>query len=582
MRTARKRNPIRTATVAFALAWLAGCAAPGDEVGIGGAGYPGEKTAADYPGVRYPDHSGGIPAPASSGGPVWLIGVDGATWDVIRPLAERGDLPNFAAMMERGAHGALLSEEPTISPALWATVATGVPRHVHGVDNFLVKLPGSFEVDEAGPLDRRHPALWELVGAAGGNSAVIGWFGSYPAEQIPGVYISKGFDPDDLRPGQVHPEAFAGTLAGGARVRLRPIDVEQIPKNASLQNNLVEDARAMAALRAIVAESSPELVAVYFSGIDVAQHLTWRHMDPKTRAFPQDGPPDPALADVIPAYYRFIDHCLGEIRALAPDDATLVVVSDHGAGPMRVDEAFHFQLEVLLETLGLMDGDRGLTLAISELYRHDKRIWLNLAEVESMGTVAVDEADSRAQEVERRLTSLRTDDGEALLESIVRHTADENWRPGDPALTVRFSRAALWTDAAHEGTRVHDFAPVRLRHTDVSGSHRLEGVLILEGPEVRPGPLGPPANLYHLAPTVLQLLGLPQDERMLRHAPADGGVIETAFDPERLAARPIRMVSGYPGTDRSGVARAPRGEGEELDPARQESMEKLRSLGYIR
>ena len=64
-----------------------------------------------------------------------------------------------------------------------------------------------------GPAFRRAPAIWALVGAAGGRSAVISWFGSHPAERIPGHYIAKGFDPEHLQARQVHPPAFADVLA---------------------------------------------------------------------------------------------------------------------------------------------------------------------------------------------------------------------------------------------------------------------------------------------------------------------------------------------------------------------------------
>ena len=89
------------------------------------AGYPPEKGPSDFPGMTYPPHEGGLAAPGS---PVWLIGVDGATWDLIRPMVARGELPNIASLIEAGAHGELLSEAPMISPALWATISTGMRK----------------------------------------------------------------------------------------------------------------------------------------------------------------------------------------------------------------------------------------------------------------------------------------------------------------------------------------------------------------------------------------------------------------------------------------------------------------------
>jgi len=337
----------------------------------------------------------------------------------------------------------------------------------------------------------------------------------------------------------------------------------------------------MDALRAVAAEPDGrlDLVAVYFAGTDVVQHVCWRYFQPQTQAFPDDGSPDPALANVIPDYYRYIDERIGEIVALAPPNATIVLVSDHGHGPLRLEEAFHLQLEVLLEKLGLGDGE---ALAISEPYRHDKSIWLGLEGIEPGGTVPVARAAERSAALARRLGALRTDHDEPVFASIVDHVADPGWQPGDPALTVRFSAAALFARTIDDGGRSVPFDAVRLRHDDVSGAHRREGILIMRGPDIRPGALDEPARIYNIAPTLLYLLGLPQDRRMLRWAPAGGGVLESAIRREVLDRRPIVMVPEYPGTDRRDRVRSATRPGDDEDPSRDEALDKLRSLGYIR
>jgi predicted AlkP superfamily phosphohydrolase/phosphomutase len=544
------------------------------------APFPSEPRPDQFAGLDYPAHEGDLSSLGSPRGPVFLIGVDGATWDLILPMAARGELPNFAALMAEAAHGVLQSEEPTISPALWATIATGVPRFEHGVFDFLVKRPGFRETAEAGPLDRRSPAVWEHVGAAGGRATVVSWFGSFPAEPIDGIYVSKGCDPTNPRPEQVHPEPFAATLRDRAQVQTRSVDQEQIGFTDYLAKTLLDDARTLATLRVALEQEMPDLVVAYFQGIDVVQHVTWGDMDPASLAFDSPGNRDPRYAGVIPAFYRYIDHALGQIRDLAPADATLIVVSDHGGGPLLLEHAFHLQLDVLLETLGLQTPDGGEVLTIDELYLHDKRIWLNLEAVEADGEIPLSDAASKAREVAARLRGLRTDRNESLFETIEVLTDRADWKPGAPALVVRFSPAALLTDTVRDGKTEHSFAEVRMRHSDVTGEHRRDGILLVHGPEVRPGPLARPANLYQVAPTVLYLLGLPQDRRMLRWAPADGGVLEAAIDPELLASMPIRAVADYPGADRSYVAR--RHEAPVEDPVEAEALERLRSLGYIR
>lgn len=540
-------------------------------------------------GVSYPALSGNLPRPATAEGPVWLVGLDGATWDLIDPMLERGELPHLASLIEDGTRAVMLSEEPTISPSLWATVATGVPREVHGIINFTEKIPGSYDEIEVGPAHRRAPAIWDLVGAAGGRSWVLSWFGSYPAEPISGVYLSKGLDPGAPGPGQVQPPDAENTVVAGASRRVAGFRADRIARTEFLDRTVTDDARTMALLEELSVRDEADFVAVYLAGIDVVQHVTWKHMDPRYEPFPGEGPPLPEMADVIPSYYRYVDRLLGRMIELAPTGTTFVIVSDHGGGAMEPSRAFHFQLDVLLRMLGYarsdpadpgrIDPGRTKALTISELYRDTQRIWLNLEETEARGTVPLEAAPATAREIAERLASLRTDSGEPLFESVDLRLDREPWRPGDPAIEVRFSRAALLARTVVDRGRELDFSPVRLRHSDVSGGHRLEGIFVANGPAVRPGRLERPATLYNVAPTVLYLLGLPQDRRMLRHAPPEGGLLELAVRPEVLEARAPAMVEAYAGADWPVLrADAP----SVRDPSRDESLEKLRTLGYLR
>src|SRR5262245_60140884 len=56
---------------------------------------------------------------------VMVLGLDGATWDLLGSLAAEGELPNLARLMERGASGTLNSVFPPLSPVAWTGVMTG-------------------------------------------------------------------------------------------------------------------------------------------------------------------------------------------------------------------------------------------------------------------------------------------------------------------------------------------------------------------------------------------------------------------------------------------------------------------------
>ena len=54
-----------------------------------------------------------------------VLGLDGATWDLLVPLAERGVMPHLARALERGRHGRLQSCLPPYSSPAWMSISTG-------------------------------------------------------------------------------------------------------------------------------------------------------------------------------------------------------------------------------------------------------------------------------------------------------------------------------------------------------------------------------------------------------------------------------------------------------------------------
>jgi len=67
--------------------------------------------------------SDGNPQPYS--GRVLIIGLDGATFDLIEPWAEAGHLPHLARLMVEGTWGRMQSTVPAHSAPAWVTFATG-------------------------------------------------------------------------------------------------------------------------------------------------------------------------------------------------------------------------------------------------------------------------------------------------------------------------------------------------------------------------------------------------------------------------------------------------------------------------
>src|SRR3990170_4457322 len=91
---------------------------------------------------------------------VFLLGLDGATFTLLRPWAEEGHLPTFARLMREGAWGPLASTIPPSTPIAWTSMITGVYPGKHGIFGFVKRLPRSYDLDVVTSRDRRRPAIW--------------------------------------------------------------------------------------------------------------------------------------------------------------------------------------------------------------------------------------------------------------------------------------------------------------------------------------------------------------------------------------------------------------------------------------
>src|SRR5262249_16482210 len=68
---------------------------------------------------------------------VLIIGLDGATFDVLDPMIDRGLMPNLKRLVAEGSAGPLESTKPPIPPAAWTTFMTGKGPGRHGIVDFL-------------------------------------------------------------------------------------------------------------------------------------------------------------------------------------------------------------------------------------------------------------------------------------------------------------------------------------------------------------------------------------------------------------------------------------------------------------
>jgi predicted AlkP superfamily phosphohydrolase/phosphomutase len=556
--------------------------------------------------------------------PVLVVGLDGATFQLLRPWLESGDLPCLSRLYREGVAGPLESVVPALSPEAWSTFMTGTHPGRHGIMNFLSFKPGGYELrfNNGGLLRRK--TLWRLLSDAGKTVGVIGVPMTYPPEPVNG-YLVTGLETPGVSSNFTYPRELREELnrvLGGYDIHGDMVDHTD-PQGYLDHIAAAVDDQAKAA--SYLLERYPaDLTMVVIGATDRAQHCFWKYVDP---AHPYYDPKAPAaLRQSLYRVYQHVDAAVEAMIGRLPDPKSVLIMSDHGFGPCH--KAVH--LERWLEQQGYLARSprRGLRTALLRkawaqtsrraprwlkdwlksrlpgvrgqlasvlitssidwtqtrlfaISTQESYLYLNRSDRFPSGRVSPGaEAEALCAEVSAKLADLKDPDtGEAVVERICR-TRDLYpgpaladlpdlivlWRGGYSALT----KAADDPDARRRGADTREIvSPLGTDIRDWTGSHRRDGVLIAHGPDFTSAPTIEGARLIDLAPTILHLLGQPVPEDM------SGRVLTKLFRPEFLQARPVAYGPPEDPPD-------PTPEGAAMSVEDEQAIaDRLRDLGYM-
>ena len=117
---------------------------------------------------------------------VLLLGIDGMDPRFTRRLVNEGKLPNVKKLIERGACRddlMLLGANPTITPPMWATLATGAYPMTHGIMDYNLSAENDKDITLGAFSSRflKAEPLWNVTAEAGKKTLVMHWpGGSFP------------------------------------------------------------------------------------------------------------------------------------------------------------------------------------------------------------------------------------------------------------------------------------------------------------------------------------------------------------------------------------------------------------------
>lgn len=270
---------------------------------------------------------------------VFIVGWDGATFDLVEPWIAEGKLPNIAEVYRNGAHGELASTLPPMTFPAWSSFMTGKNPAKHGIYDFTRQAPGTYDLEFVNGGSRRAPSFWKLLSDAGKRVISISLPCTFPPEPVNGVMLS-GFDAAGLGGSSskldargMYPRSMYDELdreLGGHPIGSFPIqEINQGRAEAAVQKIIDVIGRKAATAKYLMQNYEWDCAMILFGESDGSAHHFWKYCDPRS---PQYTAEPASMRDSILRVYQELDRQLGELKELLPYDTTLMMMSDHGFG----------------------------------------------------------------------------------------------------------------------------------------------------------------------------------------------------------------------------------------------------------
>lgn len=548
-----------------------------------------------------------------------VIGLDGMTFDLISPWMENGCLPTLSFLRANGVSGILRSTIPPLSPPAWASFATGCNPGKHGIFDFKGPLDDSFQRPLISSDSVKGPKFWHILNRHGKKVGLVNLPIMYPPEKVDGFSIAGMMTPgEDCL--YTYPPDLQETLQ--ARIGRYVVNIEnqqyvtddEATIRLFLDDVLFACRKRFEAVRYLMEEREWDCMAVVFILPDRIQHRLWKYLHPDSALYRKDvarGVRERAIE-----CYKVMDGELGELLGKIDDDTDVLILSDHGFGPL---EAF-ININRMLEEMGMLRCKRGkklmaslfhqgVKLKKSEIVRKllprglNKQIsgkirsnwslvapgiegaidWegtrayfpsiaeqgIHIRTEERMGAApphsSEEYLDIRTRIKERLETLVDPHTGERIVDDIffkedLYHGPFVSRGPDVTFLSRNYTvlgRETIGTDRLIQ----------RLKN-DPRGFHNPEGIFFAYGRSFREGAKLEGAAIEDLAPTILYLMGAPIPRFM------DGAVLKDAFQADFINSHPVHYTEEE-ATDES------KGPGHEYTGEESRAIEeRLRDLGY--
>jgi predicted AlkP superfamily phosphohydrolase/phosphomutase len=252
-----------------------------------------------------------------------VIALGEATFDLIIPWMEEGELPTFKKFFEEGTTGKLNSSIPMITPQLWGSIVTGKNPGQHGLFDFWQRgNDGKFK--EVNGSQIKVKPIWKILSDNNLGSGIVNIPFTYPPQKINGFMIS-GEDAPGAHPSIAYPDKIYNEIVEKfGRYRLKDIFPGGRKKEDYL--SLVEEdiKKQTDVLTYLISKKNWDFFFTFYSAAAITQHYFWKDMLLGNNKY----------KDIIKNAYKSLDTAVDRLIKSAGENTIVFLFSDCGAGPL--------------------------------------------------------------------------------------------------------------------------------------------------------------------------------------------------------------------------------------------------------
>lgn len=490
-----------------------------------------------------------------------VFGLDGGSWNLLKPWIKSGELKTFRKFVEEGSWGTFESTYPPVTMPAWPALLMSKTPEKLKIYEFLRRSDQNYNTS-INSIDYNE-TLWQILTKHNKTSYII----NIPLTRLPseeyfkGVFITGPF----LNFGEITNNLRVKNLIKKFDYLIdTPIYHNKFEKK--FIKEIINRSKNQIRLIKVLLEENWDLLFYVNYFTDTISHYFWKYLDDKYPFYIKNN----EIVSLIKEFYRVLDNFLSYIKNKAD---YIFVVSDHGFGPLL----YEINLNKWLAMQGLLKYKKsssfgfinkyinkilnkvkslisyevltGIQLVISgwlksffrkNQYFVNKNLYLqnidfknsnaysmyyggitiNLKGREPFGNVDKDEYEFLRTKIINNIMKLRGPNGRNIVEKA--------WKVED---FYQNPSPIIFPDIVLQFRNFNYLNRVTLTKNDklfengsFSGTHEQEGIIIAYGKDIKGGSEIKNVKIYDLLPTLLHIFSIPSPSDI------DGNVILDIFD----------------------------------------------------